>query len=74
MAKKPTTKQKRDWEIANTAMHTALATGVKVLQDDFYFSDRQAGMWALKVAIMINKHIDIDTTEFEKALSELMDG
>ena len=74
MGKEPTSRQKRDWENINTAMHTALAAGVKVLQDDFYFSDMQSGIWALKTAIMINEHLDIDSTELHKMLGDLSDG
>ena len=65
-------KQKRDWEIINTTMATTLATGVKVLQDDFDMSDGDSGAWALKTAILLNEHLGIDSTGLHELLSDLV--
>lgn len=74
MSNKLTKKQKRDWEIINTTMATTLAAGVKVLQDDFDMSDGDSGAWVLKTAILLNEHLDIDSTGLHELLGEFMVG
>ena len=69
MTKKPTAKQKRDWEIINSTMSTTLAAGVKVLQDEFNMSDLDSGMWALKTAILLNESLEIDSSELHEMLA-----